>query len=77
MSRTVFRTIVGMSTTLFVVTSCNADFNLSRLERYLALALDARVTPVIVLTKADLEPSANYVNQARTLRNDLDVFSSS
>ena len=59
--------------TLFVVTSCNADFNLSRLERYLALALDARVTPVIVLTKADLEPSANYIDQARTLRNDLDV----
>lgn len=40
--------------TAFVVTSCNADFNLSRLERYLAVVLDAGVTPVIVLTKADL-----------------------
>jgi ribosome biogenesis GTPase / thiamine phosphate phosphatase len=40
--------------TLFVVTSCNDDFNTSRLERYLAIAHDARVYPVIVLTKRDL-----------------------
>lgn len=42
--------------TLFVVTSCNADFNPARLERYLALAHSARVEPVILLTKADLVP---------------------
>ncbi|HEY6455001.1 MAG TPA: hypothetical protein VIY90_06905 [Steroidobacteraceae bacterium] len=30
--------------TLFVMTSCNADFNPSCLERYLAAAHDARVT---------------------------------
>ncbi len=40
--------------TLFITTSCNADFNPARLERYLALAEDAGITPVIVLTKADL-----------------------
>lgn len=40
--------------TLFVVTSCNADFNPARLERYLALAASADVLPVVVLTKADL-----------------------
>lgn len=39
--------------TLFIVSSCNQDFNLARLERYLALAYEADVTPVIVLTKAD------------------------
>jgi ribosome biogenesis GTPase / thiamine phosphate phosphatase len=39
--------------TLFVVTSCNSDFNPSRLERYLAVAYEARVTPVIVLSKVD------------------------
>jgi ribosome biogenesis GTPase / thiamine phosphate phosphatase len=42
--------------TLFVVTSCNADFNPARLERYLALARGAGVEPVILLTKADLAP---------------------
>lgn len=40
--------------TLFLVTSCNEDFNPSRLERYLAIALEAQVEPVIVLTKTDL-----------------------
>lgn len=40
--------------TVFVVSSCNADFNVARLERYLALAFEAGVEPVIVLTKADL-----------------------
>ncbi|MGC9417806.1 MAG: ribosome small subunit-dependent GTPase A [Rhodovulum sp.] len=40
--------------TLFAVTSCNADFNPARLERYLALARAAGVEPVILLTKADL-----------------------
>jgi ribosome biogenesis GTPase len=52
--------------TLFVVTSCNSDFNTSRLERYLALAHDAQVTPVIVLTKMDLCPDPQaYVTAAR------------
>ena len=40
--------------TIFVVSSCNEDFNLSRIERYLALALQSGATPVVVLTKADL-----------------------
>ena len=40
--------------TLFIVSSCNHDFNPSRLERYLSLAVEASVTPVVVLSKADL-----------------------
>lgn len=53
---------------LFVVSSCNDDFNPSRLERYLMLARDAGVTPVIVLTKADLSPAvAGYVAAAENL----------
>ena len=40
--------------TAFIASSCNADFNVARLERYIALALEADVFPVIVLTKADL-----------------------
>lgn len=39
---------------LFIVTSCNSDFNIARLERYLVLAQQAGIQPVIVLTKADL-----------------------
>lgn len=40
--------------TVFIVCSLNDDFNLSRIERYLALAHEAMVEPVIVLTKKDL-----------------------
>src|SRR5262245_7431736 len=40
--------------TIFIVSSCNEDFNLSRIERYLALTIQAGATPVVVLTKVDL-----------------------
>ncbi len=40
--------------TVFIVQSCHYDFNLSRLERYLVMAEDGRVEPVLVLTKTDL-----------------------
>jgi ribosome biogenesis GTPase len=43
--------------TLFIVTSANRDFNVARLERYLAIAHDAGAFPVIVITKADLTES--------------------
>ncbi len=60
--------------TLFIVTSCNSDFNLSRLERYLALALDAQVEPVLVLTKSDLvDDSLEYQDQAMSLKPDMAV----
>ena len=54
--------------TLFIVTSCNADFNVARLERYLALALDADIAPAILLTKADQTADApDYIAQAQAL----------
>ena len=40
----------------FVVTSCNADFNVPRLERYVSVVLEAGIEPVIVLTKIDQTP---------------------
>lgn len=39
--------------TVFIVSSLNYDFSLSRLERYLALALQCGAEPVVILTKAD------------------------
>ncbi len=38
----------------FLCMSLNQNFNLNRLERYLAIAWDSGATPVIVLTKTDL-----------------------
>lgn len=60
--------------TLFVVTSCNADFNPARLERYLALANQCGTEPVILLTKADQadDPEA-YRRKAAALQQGLAV----
>ena len=53
---------------LFVVTSCNEEFKESRLERYLALAVEAGVIPVVVLTKIDLsDDSDSYAERARSV----------
>jgi ribosome biogenesis GTPase len=60
--------------TLFIVTSCNADFNPARLERYLALANEAGTTPVVLLTKADTAADARtYEQQAMALQRGLAV----
>ncbi len=60
--------------TVFIVTSCNEDFSLARLERYLAMALQAGATPVVVLTKADLHDNpAALVEQAKQLHPGLAV----
>ncbi|MGN0991522.1 MAG: ribosome small subunit-dependent GTPase A [Candidatus Ventricola sp.] len=40
--------------TAFLCMSLNNDFNLRRLERYLAVAWESGAQPVVVLTKADL-----------------------
>ncbi len=60
--------------TLFIVSSCNADFNIARLERYLALAHQAEVEPVLVLTKADMcDDPSEYMDKARELQNVITV----
>ncbi len=61
--------------TLLIVTACNQEFNVGRIERYLALAAEARTRPVLVLTKADLsEPDPRlFIDQARTLGEHLRI----
>lgn len=54
--------------TLFIVSSCNQDFNPARLERYLALAKETEVLPIVVLTKADeCEAPEDYRHRAEAL----------
>ena len=61
--------------TLFIVTSCNAEFNLSRLERYLALANQGGLDSVVLLTKADSAADADaYTLQAAKLQRGLTVL---
>lgn len=54
--------------TLAIVSSCNDDFNIARLERYLAMAGSAGCMPVLVLTKADqTDDPERFAQDAQTL----------
>lgn len=54
--------------TLGIVTSCNADFNVARLERYLAMCAASGCLPLVILTKADqADDPQTYVKQAERL----------
>jgi len=60
--------------TLFIVTSCDQDFNVARIERYLVLTREVGVRPVVVLTKADLSLTPErFVDAARALQSGLRV----
>lgn len=60
--------------TAFIVTSCNQDFNIARLERYVAVAFEAKITPVIVLTKTDMIPDPqDYIDKAKEVSETVAV----
>lgn len=50
----VFQMIAANMDIAFLVQSCHFDFNVRRLERYLVMAADGGVEPIVVLTKTDL-----------------------
>lgn len=53
---------------VFIVCSLNDDFNLNRIERYLALVKEVGAQPVVVLTKADCcDDPWRYVEQVKAL----------
>jgi ribosome biogenesis GTPase len=54
--------------TLGIVTSCNADWNPARIERYLAVASSAGCAPLVILTKADqTDDPGRFLAEARAL----------
>jgi ribosome biogenesis GTPase / thiamine phosphate phosphatase len=72
--RTHDQTIAANVDTLFIVMSCDQDFSVSRIERYLALAYEARIQPVIILTKIDLTNDVDsFKREVLALQNDLRV----
>jgi len=57
----------------FVVQSCDSNFNLRRLERYLVTARDGGVTPVILLSKSDLVSQSDLDGMVSRLKGEEDA----
>jgi ribosome biogenesis GTPase len=60
--------------TAFILSSANEDFNLSRIERYLALVHEAGAEPVVILSKSDITTNPEtYLVGLRELDRQLSV----
>ena len=72
---TVARQLIAANVdTALITSSCNADFNVSRLERYLVLCASAGIEPVLVLTKADTCPDPEtFIAAGRAMLRGLAV----
>ena len=61
--------------TVFICMSLNKDFNLRRLERYIAIGWDSGALPVVVLTKSDLCSNIDEIlNELRDVALELDIL---
>jgi ribosome biogenesis GTPase / thiamine phosphate phosphatase len=49
-----FQMIAANIDIAFIVQSCHFDFNMKRLDRYLVMAADGHVEPIVILAKKDL-----------------------
>jgi ribosome biogenesis GTPase / thiamine phosphate phosphatase len=61
----------------FIMQSCDLDFNLRRLERYLVMVNEGHVEPVILLTKSDLvsaEEVEKRISEIRDARIDSRII---
>ena len=72
--RTEPQVVVSNVDTVFCVMALDADFNLRRLERYLATVWDSGAAPVVLLNKADLvDDPAPFVAEVRAVAPDTPV----
>ncbi|MFC1984001.1 ribosome small subunit-dependent GTPase A [Chloroflexota bacterium] len=53
----------------FIVQSCDSNFNLPRLERYLVMVNDSHIEPVILLSKSDLISQKDLDSSLLKIRN--------
>ncbi|MGL4374457.1 MAG: ribosome small subunit-dependent GTPase A, partial [Turicibacter sp.] len=64
--------------TVFLCMALNSDFNLRRLERYIAMAYSSGSNPVIILTKSDIcEDIASHVEDIQQIAFGIDIIVSS
>ena len=66
--------IVANVDIIFIVMGLDLDFNIRRLERYLLLAEQSAITPVIVLNKSDtVNDIESYLTQVRSVASGVSI----
>jgi len=63
-----FQMIAANIDVAFLVQSCHFDFNVRRLERYLVMANEGHIEPVLLLTKTDLVSAAELTRMLANIR---------
>ena len=72
-----FQLIAANIDVAFIVQSLNENFNLRRLERYLVMANESNIQPIVLLSKSDLLASddiANKINEIQKIMPRLQVL---
>ena len=63
-----FQMIAANIDVAFIVQSCQFDFNVRRLERYLVMVNEGQIEPVLLLTKTDLVSAAELERMLASIR---------
>jgi len=64
-----FQMIAANIDVAFIVQSCHFDFNVRRLDRYLVMAADGNVEPIVILTKTDLIPQEELEQKTEAIKS--------
>lgn len=64
-----FQMIAANIDVAFIVQSCHLDFNPRRLDRYMVMAADGHVKPIVILTKTDLIASDELEQKLAIVRS--------
>lgn len=76
-ARTEYQMIASNIDVAFIMQSCDFNFNLRRMERYLVMANEGRVEPTILLSKSDLisaEQLEQMISEIRLARIDARII---
>ena len=63
-----FQLIAANIDTAFIMQSLDENFNLRRLERYLVMINESGITPIVLLSKADLMPEVEIEEKIKSIR---------
>ncbi|GAB1268058.1 ribosome small subunit-dependent GTPase A [Aurantivibrio infirmus] len=63
-----FQLIAANIDVAFILQSLNENFNLRRLERYLVMVNESEISPVVLLSKSDLNPAEDTKQKIASIR---------